>query len=360
MNEVLENNALSVITEKNVVQFFAEKGLDPILEKIRKEVEAFKPDISSETGRKAVAAFAYKIAKMKTRMDDLGKNLVSGIKAQAKIIDAERGRAWDEIEKMQHEVRKPLTDWEQKEEKRVEAHKKSLDEINGLVVMSIEPTIDELNKRMTILNSYENTDFEEFAELAKGAKASARLTLTSKIESMQKAEKDRLELERLQKAEADRVKKENEDRIAKEAADKAKKDAEAESAAKIEQANREKKEADERAAKSEADRIAGEKKAEDDRIAAAKKAEDDKKAAEEKAARDQAAAVQAEKDRQTREKKLEEDAAAAREKDKKHKAKINGEAAAALEKICGFTPENSKQIVIAIAKGEIPNVKISY
>lgn len=359
MNEILPpENALSVITEKNAVQFFADKGLDPIIDKIRKEVAAFKPDITSEIGRKEIASFAYKISKMKTQTDELGKKLVSGIKAQAKIIDAERGRAWDAIEALQHEARKPLTEWETKEETRVNGHKTRLEEVQAMSLMFTTTNAEELTKRLEKLGEYENLDWQEFTDLAGDTMRSIRITLTAKIAELKKSEEDAAELKRLQLAERERQQKEHDEKIAKEASDRAKKESEEKASEEIAKSKREKEEADQRAEKAEADRKASEKKAEEDRIAAAKKAEHDRKAQEEKAKRDQDAAVEAERKRAADVKKKEEDDAKVREANKNHKKKINNEALAVLKNL---VPEDkAKSIIEAIALGHVPHVKITY
>ncbi len=350
MNDILppETNALAVINEKNVVQFFAEKGLDPVLEKIREEVASFKPDMTTETGRAAIASFAFKIAKMKNRMDDLGKQLVSGIKQQAKVIDAERSRAWDVIEALQHQVRKPLTEWEEKEKQRVANHKSTLDSISGSLALPINVSIAEIESRLVALSTFVGKDFEEFSDLTNQTLNNAIEQLTFKLDAMKKAEADRLELVRLQQAEEDRKRKEREEEIARDAAAKAKKEAED---------------------KAETDRIAAEKKAKDEADASANreaaekaradKAEADKAAAIEQARIEKEAAVAAERKRADDEKKKSDDEAAAREKDKKHKAKINNEALAALSAITG-AEASAKKIIEAIAKSQIPHVKITY
>lgn len=327
MNEVLpkEDNALAIITKQNVVQFFAEKGLDPVIEKIKKEVNAFVPDMTTEKGRKDIASFAYRIAKMKTQMDDLGKDLVSGIKQQAKIIDAERGRAWDIIEQLQKDVRKPLTEWEEKDALRVAEHKKHLEELQALIVLPLQPSLEELQRRFDVVNTLKNRDFEEFKVLSDTAISAAITGLTQKIELTKKQAADQAELERLQSAEKERQQKEREERLQKEAADKAKTDAETAARATLE-----------KAAKETADATA--------RADRAEKEKND--------------AIEKERKRVADEKKAEEDAAAKREANKKHRTKINNEVLEALKKI--VDEDTGKAIIEAIVKEKIPHTKITY
>ena len=63
-------------------------------------------------GRDAIASQAYKVSKSKTAVDNHGKDLVAGIKAQAAVIDRDR-KAWrDQCDALRDEIRKPLDEWE--------------------------------------------------------------------------------------------------------------------------------------------------------------------------------------------------------------------------------------------------------
>ena len=113
------------LVSKNItpVQLFSENGLDPVLDKIRQEIDLFVPNIETKKGRKEIGSFAYKIAQSKTFIDKAGKELNADIKAKAKLIDAERKRSRDTLDDWKNEVRQPLTDFEEAEEKRIEAER---------------------------------------------------------------------------------------------------------------------------------------------------------------------------------------------------------------------------------------------
>jgi len=98
---------------ENAVQVFsAPNGLDPFLAQIRAEIDAFVPDVSTKKGRDAIASMAYKVAKSKTALDGLGKELVAELKQIPALIDAERKRMRDILDAWRDEVRKPVDDWE--------------------------------------------------------------------------------------------------------------------------------------------------------------------------------------------------------------------------------------------------------
>lgn len=384
------NTALMPLEKKNAVQYFVPNGLDPILARLRAEVDAFTPDISTKAGREVIASFAYKLARSKTAVDNLGKEVVSVMKEKVKVVDAERGRAWDEIEAMQAKVRKPLTDWEEADKARIAAHEEMLSEMLriGEFAKSSSDFQGAINMVEAVKNG--NRDWQEFKERASAQMEQQITNFTKRRDEAKKAEDDAAELERLRAADAERKRKEEEDRaaaakkaeedrIAAAAADKARKEAEEKAAAEAkalqEKNDREKREVEERAAaekkaKEDAERRAADEKsarekAEADAKAAAEKAEADKKAAAEKAEREKKEAEDraAAKERQ----RIAEEQAAAnaeiqrREADKAHKKGIMKLAIDALQSQINADPDmDAEGIILLIDTGKIPNVKINY
>lgn len=111
--------AVNIPKESALTVFTEPKGLDPYLAHVRAEIDAFVPDVSSKKGRDAIASIAHKVAKSKTYLDGVGKELVDRLKEQPKLVDAERKRMRELLDGWKDEVRRPLTEWEQAEEKRV-------------------------------------------------------------------------------------------------------------------------------------------------------------------------------------------------------------------------------------------------
>ena len=54
------------------------------------------PDVTTKKGRDAIASIAHKVARSKTALDNIGKELVAELKDVPKKIDAERKRIADE------------------------------------------------------------------------------------------------------------------------------------------------------------------------------------------------------------------------------------------------------------------------
>lgn len=359
---------LIVIGDLRPLEVFSNNGLDPIIDRIEKEVKAVVLDISTESGRKQIASLAYRIAQSKTALDKMGKDLVSGWKEQARKVDQERARAWDRLEALQKEIRQPLTEWENGEKERVQAHE------NELVMLGQCATYVELNDLpadqieglIAKANEIAGRNWEEFAVRASQTKDDVLARLTKRLEARRKHDAEQAELERLRKEEAERRQREHEERLKEEAAAKARAEAE-EKARKAAEAEAARVTAEKERAEQEKLRIQREKeeaearakKAEEDRLAAVAKAEADRKAAEEKAARDAEEAVKRERERIEAERKAEAEAAAKREANKRHRAKVNREALAAM--VAAGVPEDVGKLVIeAIAKQLVPHVTIQY
>ena len=59
----MTENALALIEEKKVAEYFVAQGLDPVIEAIRKEVTGIVSDISTKAGRDEIRSRAAKLAR---------------------------------------------------------------------------------------------------------------------------------------------------------------------------------------------------------------------------------------------------------------------------------------------------------
>lgn len=381
----------------NPIEVFTGNGLDSILERIEKETRSIALDISTPKGRKEVASLAHKVAQSKTALDKAGKDLVAGWKEQAKKVDLERARAWDRLEALQKEIRQPLTEWEDRDKNRIAAHEAALSELAGAGPFTLQNwqslPVQAMQDRLAEIQN-DKRDWQEFSAKAKQATEASIAAITSAIAKRQTHDAEQAELARLRKEEEERKQRAHEGKIRTEAAEKARlqaeekarKEAEAEAKrvaaekskaeSERQRVQREKEDAEARAAKAESDRIAAEQKAarekaladeraaqaEQARIAAEKKAAEDARLAADKAAKDKKAAEEAAAERErariAAEKKAEAEAAAKREADKEHRRKINTEAWHVLKNLVGN--DGATNVIEAIAKGQIPHIKIAY
>lgn len=365
---------------------FKPGGCDDVINKIKEQVNSIVYDVSTEKGRDEIRSMANKIARSKTAIDNMGKQLKSEWKARCDSIDVERRKIWDELESLQHKIRQPLTDFENKEKERVAAHETALEKLVSFKSFAHgdengQPTtakrLEEIIGFSTELHAAR--DWEEFTERANNQQAANDAALKQALEARIKYDAEQEELKRFRLEEEARKQKEREEAIAKEAAEKAKREAEEkaarekadleakqkaeaerlakeaadrEAAIKAEQARiqREKEEAEARAIKAEADRVAAEAKAKADAEAAEKKRLDD--------------IEQARKDEEARQQKIRDDEAAAiaaREADIEHRRKVNADAIVELSlSIPTLGMDICQKVIEVIVKGQITNVKINY
>lgn len=306
-------NQLVAIEDKSVVEAFSSPdGLSAIIGKVKDAVSSFDHDLSTVASRKRTASLANKVAKIKVRLDDMGKQSVADYKAKVKLVDSHRKAMRDELDALKVEARKPLTEWEE-EQKRIEAEE---------TAKKLQEEIDRDHEFALLMNA----DFDREIEANRKAE--------------EEAERKRIEEE--QKAQAER-----EERMRKEAAEKARIEAEQKALAEKERIEREKKEAEERAAKAERDKIAVEERAK----AQAELAEKQKVEAAERAR-------QEEINRQEREKEIARIEQEKREANKRHVGAVRKSAKEALMKY--VDEETARKIVLAINNGEIPAVSIAY
>lgn len=363
-------NELMIPITANAMTIFTPEGSTDILKQLEEKVKNFIPDISSEEGRKEIASMAYKIARSKTALDNMGKALVEEDKKRIKLTDIERSKIWDGCEALQKKVRSPLDEWEAKNAKRIKEREDRIQEILVLQNVQVEDGSEIIAKRLEQLIALASFEWEEFLMKAESSFNLVKLSLESKLDKAKKAEQEKLELERLRKEQAEREIKEREERIAKEAADKAQKEAEEKAAKELalaaEKAENERKalearnnEIQEQARKDKAATEAALKKAEDDKKAQELKAESDKKAAAEKAEKDKQKAIEDERQRVADQKAKEEAETKKREENLNHRKKINNEAVKSFVEN-SYSEERAIEIVTLIAKGLIKNITVTY
>lgn len=353
MMEQTTGTDLVTIESLNAVEIFSSPGgLDPILDHIEKEVSSLILDASTHKGREEIRSTAYKVKKSRTALFKMAKDLTEDWREQTKKVTAERNRMEERLVKLEEDVRQPLTEFENKEKNRVQAHE---DAMLAITLLGEAPKdIQVIESAITTIDA-DARDWEEFTDRARRTKETVREVLSENLRALKKAAEEAAELARLRKAEEERLRKEREEKIASEAAENARIEAEkvAKEAADKAEAERLRIEADLAKAKKDAGDLAA--KVEADRIAAA-----------EKAKKDAEAAAQAERDKIAAQQKAEKEATEKREADLAHKKKINNEAKDALitqlsmDGLVTINPAQAEAIVKAIAKGQIPHVRISY
>lgn len=359
--------ALIPAKETALQVFTAEAGLDPYLAKIKAEIDTFTPDVTTKKWRDAIASIAHKVARSKTALDNVGKELVAELKDVPKKIDAERKRMRDLIDQWKDDVRRPLTEWEEAEQARIDLHKADLqgltDQALQLETLSASAIADRISN-VELVNV--GAEWEEFEAEAHRAKAKALESLKASLETRQAYEAEQAELARLRAEAAEREQKEREARIAREAEEKARRDAEV--AAQAERDAVAQREAEAKAAADQRElqlKLAAER-AEREKLEAEQKAAREKQEAEQRAAQAAkdaearvAAAAEAERQRIAKEQEAIAQATAQREADTKHRAAFNRKAMNDFI-AGGLSEECAKMAVTLIAQGKVSNVVIRY
>lgn len=329
--------ALALIESTPPMQLFAPGALDPILDRVRADARAAaaKLDISTEDGRKAIASLALKVARTKTFMEARRVDLVAERKREVAAIDCEGRRFRLAMEELKDEVRKPLTDWEDAEKKRVHDLAGRVQAIQDIGAIPFA-NLAQVASLAIVLDELWNHNFEEFTEPATKAHERARLHLQAAETRIKRAEADRVEAELKQAAADEKARLAREAKIAEDAR------AEAEAEAKRRQ--------------DALDLAAKQREAELNRVAAEEKArlEREKEDANERARKAEADRQKAEDVRLAAEEEQRK-----REQDRAHRGKINREAVAALIK-SGVGELTAKTVVELIARKLITHVSINY
>ncbi len=214
----LSDTALVEVPAKDAFHIFTTEGaIEPLLAEIRKKIDDFVPDIETDQGRKDIASFAYRIAKSKTALDRVGKELTDEAKEIPKKIDAARKIARDTLDQWRDEVRSPLTNWEDAEKERIDYHVKQIEAIKVLGF-----TTDPHGNAYSSKELRENLKFAMKVEVGEGCEEfedEYRLARNNSVEDLErtivvadKAEADAAELERLRKKAVEREVKEAEEK----------------------------------------------------------------------------------------------------------------------------------------------------
>lgn len=392
---------ISLPAVPSVATFTDEKEFDKLYDAILQKVKAHVPDVSTKKGRDEIKSLAFKIARTKTTLDQQGKDLTEGWRDNTKKVNETRNKIKARLEELQASVRKPVDDWEDAEEARVQALK---DRFAALDAGRADVNCPS-EQIAAVLAEVEATeigeDWDEYREEAGIAKDRAVNALRQNLAAAEKREADAHELEELRALKAAKDEEDRKRCEAEEAAEKLRERA-AKARQYIEEVEKgfisgepqpygiliyelEKKlpplidQLGDHAADLHALRkgalatvtLAMERQAADDAAKAEEKRKADaaeaeaaaKAAAALKQAEDEARhkreveeAAQAERERIANERKAEDEARAKREADAAHRAKIATDIADALRTMSGrATPE---AIAEALINGEIPHCTV--
>ncbi|MBX9594066.1 MAG: hypothetical protein K2X46_06865, partial [Roseomonas sp.] len=221
-----ETTELAILETRALVpvEVFAPGGVLALVSRLETEARAVKRDISTPQGRASIKSLAYKIARSKTALDEMGKALNEDAQAKINAVNADRKVVRERLDALADEVRAPLTAWENEEKARVAGHEAALAAMVAPSGYGTHETAAEIAERIASLRAYPARDWREFS-------ARAADTLAAEIDRMEvlhaaavKREAEAAELARLRaeaeeraRQEAARLQVEREARIAAEA-----------------------------------------------------------------------------------------------------------------------------------------------
>lgn len=322
MSEITD---LVVIEKKNAMAVFTNNDqLDPLIELIEKEARSLVPDVTTKKGRDAIASMAHKVARSKTYIDNAGKDLVAELKALPKQIDESRRVVRERLDALKDEVRRPLTEWEEEQE-RIKAE----EAMNALHAEALEM----------------NIKFDQ--ELAAKFEADHEMALLMDKDIDRERADKAAEAERQRIAREEEIKRLAEEKAKREAAEKAQREIDA-------------------AAAREREAILAKERAEREQREAAERAEREKQVAveaERRKAQEEADRIRREAEQREQARLAEEtrkaEEEARRAADVEHRRGINTAAVQALIDQ-GIPYEWAKACIVAVALGKVPATTIKY
>lgn len=204
---IVDTDYSVLVIEKNDLQefFLDNERLDALYAHVEKMARGLVADPLTKDGASQIKSCARQIASVKKRIDDIGKDVVAELKKLPGQIDANRKALREKLEALQDEIRKPVTDIENREDE--------IDGIKGIHMKHGTSSSAEIAKDIEYIKNIPLTE-EKWHESLEKAKAAIEAELKA-LELMkgaaEKREKDAAELEELRKknAENERIIKES-------------------------------------------------------------------------------------------------------------------------------------------------------
>lgn len=385
---------MELIIKENIVPlevFTNKEKTNAVIQHIKDEVAKFSPDMSTEKGRKAIKSMARKVSSSKAVLINMGKALTADWRSKTDKVNISKNLIEKELNDLRDKVRKPLSDWENKEKERVDKLNQGLEKMLAFETLYNPDNGEEyisshLKNRITYVEGeYKKYSWDEFSERAIATRDRVITFLKNNIATLEKREKESIELERLRKKEIEQRIKEEKNRVIKEAADKATKEAELKAAKqkketedRASQAEARTKQAEYNAAQAKKENIlqaklaneaeeirkkAAEKKTKED----AEQAKEDIKKASKEATESEQKRAAVEREREALKQRRINDENAQRAANKKHQKDYNREAHVEIMRVIAMSNENETSehdtalnVLKAIIAGKIPHITIRY
>lgn len=318
-----------------VAAFDDDARMDALLKRIETDALAVAPDLSTAASRKEIASLAFKVARSKTALDEVGKAITEDARKQIDSVNAKRRDVRERLDTLKARVRAPLDQWEAAEAARIADLEDRLKDFSD-DLPAPDASSAEFEHVIGEIEAIPVDDtWAEFKDRAQAAKTGTLNVMRDLLEKAKAREAERAELERLR---AEAAAREEEDR---------RRQAEERRKAEAERIEREKAEAAERAAK------AAEERAARAQAEAEARHQRELEAATERARR----AVDAERKRISDEQARAEAERRAREADQARRAEVFEAIWNALRGL-DFSDDAAAAAASYIMDGKIPHVKV--
>ena len=244
--KVEEDYSVTVVNKASLLSFFKDgANLDGLYNVVQAKARALVADVTTADGVSKIKSTARQIASIKKRVDDIGKDVVAELKDLPKQIDANRKKWREDMEALQEEIRKPVTEIENRQ-----AEIEEIRATHGKLALSGS---EEIKAAIESLDKIELTGdkWKESLEDATAAVTAEKGALEVMLNAALKKEAEARELEELRKKQEEAERIIREQKIREEAERKAREEAEARAAAEKARLEREKADAERKAAEAE-------------------------------------------------------------------------------------------------------------
>ena len=243
---VLDDYSVIVVDQERLQAFFADgKKLDEVYGHIEKMAKGLVADVATKEGVSQIKSCARQIASAKTKIDNLGKQVVAELKKLPGVIDENRRNFREKMESLQAEIRRPVTEIEEREDE--------IDRIKAVHQQLISADSATIRQNIEAVKAIALTaeKWKESLEKATKAVTGEINALETMLKAAEKREAEARELDELRKKQEEAERIIREQKIREEAERKAREEAEARAAAEKARLEREKEEAERKAAEAE-------------------------------------------------------------------------------------------------------------
>lgn len=175
---------LIVLENLNKEDVFLKGKMQDLLNEIEKKATSQVFNVENKKDRDEIKSLAHKVARSKTTLDNMGKELALPWKEKVDKVTKSRKTATAFLDKLKVTVRQPLDEYEKREEERILKIKNKLREIENFQFVSTDNSSEFYKAQLASLESIEiNEFFEEFKASAMSHYETSKLYLEKRIET---------------------------------------------------------------------------------------------------------------------------------------------------------------------------------